>query len=127
MTRQVRSKDPFSLDVGKHHEQIVTTNHRNPRRPITKEKLAYDVAKCITAHLKELEVSGQRNPDVSRADSVLRRMGPPFLPVSRTCSSQGFITSHEHPGSPRSGTEFPRLYDSVGSEGVLRTETTACR
>ena len=85
----------------------MTTNHKNPRRPITREKLAHDIAKCVNAYLEKLKVGGQRNTNVSRADLARRRTRSPLTSPSGTCSSQGFITSQEHPGSPSSGTEFP--------------------
>ena len=34
----------------------MTTNHKKEKVPITKEKLAYEVAKCIKAYLVKLGV-----------------------------------------------------------------------
>jgi len=50
--------------------QIVTTNHRRVKSPISREKLVFEVAKCIGTYLIELEEEG----------------GPPTLFASNRCS-----------------------------------------
>jgi hypothetical protein len=56
--RHVLPVCPNSLVV-KPDCQIVTKNHRRERVPITKKKLAFEVAKRVEAYLEELEVSAQ--------------------------------------------------------------------
>lgn len=52
-------------------------------------------------------MSGQRNHVVSWTDPVFRRVRVPSLSASRTCSSQDFIMSQDHRGSPKSGANIP--------------------
>ena len=59
--RQVRPTNFAFRSWDEYYKQITTKNHRKERGPIKKEKLAFEVAKCIELYLK---VSGQRNSNV---------------------------------------------------------------
>jgi hypothetical protein len=64
----------------------VTTNHKKDKVPITKEKLVYEVAKCVEAYFIELKVRGHENPNVPHTYLPFRMMGPPSISVSAICT-----------------------------------------
>ena len=85
--RQVWLANFFPLcSLVNRHYQIVTTNHKREKSPITREKLAYEVAKCIEVYLAELKVCGQEHLVALSTDLRIRRTGPPTLSASKTCS-----------------------------------------
>jgi len=64
----------------------MTTNHKKEKAPITKEKLAYEVAKCIKAYLVKLEVRGQGNLGAPCTNLTFRRARPPSIFPSEICT-----------------------------------------
>ena len=65
-------------------KQIMTNNHKKERSRV-KEKLAYDVPRCIQAYLAELAVREQRNLNIAHNDSAFRRRRTHSVSASRIC------------------------------------------
>ena len=87
----------------------MTKDHKN-HDPITRQRLACEVAKTIEAYLVAYpKVKKSRNLDIFSTDSASRNSNIPFFLLvspSGRCSSQDFIKFPEHRGSQRYGIKF---------------------
>lgn len=86
------------------------TKDYNNHDPITRQRLACEVAKTIEAYLNAYpEVKKSRNLNIFLTDSASRKSNIPcFLSVSPSgrCSSQDFIKFPERRGSQKYGIKF---------------------